>query len=143
MVKYIEISDVTKHGLIVTSVRAPLKDLPTRAEFIINEGDVLFAINNSSRGTVVIAPKEFDGALCTSGFYVIKPRSKKEGLLLWYSLRSEYARKQIYYLAQTASQPELKMESWKEIFLIAIPTGDAEKKLHWKQKHSKNISPRY
>jgi type I restriction enzyme M protein len=126
--KYIEISDVTKHGLIVTSVRAPLKDLPTRAEYKINEGDVLVAINNSSRGTVVIVPKEFDGALCTSGFYVIKPRSKKEGLLLWYSLRSEYSRKQIYYLAQTASQPELKMSYWKEIFLVAIPTGDAEKK---------------
>ncbi|MFA5423328.1 MAG: N-6 DNA methylase [Phycisphaerae bacterium] len=126
--KYIEISDVTKYGLIVTHRNALIEDLPTRAEFVINQGDVLFAINNSSRGTVVIVPKEFDGALCTSGFYVIEPNNSTEGLLLWYSLRSEPVRKQIYYLAKTASQPELKMGEWREKFIIPIPIGNAAKK---------------
>lgn len=125
--KYIEISDVTKYGLIVKHLCAPLRDLPTRAEYIINDGDILFAINNSSRGTVVMVPKEFDGALCTSGFYVVTPKSKEEGLLLWYSLRSEYVRKQIYYLAQTASQPELKMAAWKKRFYVPIPIENAAK----------------
>lgn len=132
--KYIEISDVTKYGLIVTHKNAPVRDLPTRAEFIINEGDVLFAINNSSRGTVVIVPKEFDGALCTSGFYVVRPKTPEEGLLLWYSLRGELARKQIYYLAQTASQPELKDDEWKETFRVPIPVGHMAKKAIKKAK---------
>jgi Type I restriction-modification system methyltransferase subunit len=125
--KYIEISDVTNYGLIVTYRNAPLRDLPTRAEFIISEGDILFAINNSSRGTVVVVPKEFDGALCTSGFYVVRPKTREEGLLLWYSMRGELARKQIYYLARTASQPELKMSEWKNIFKVPIPVGDTAK----------------
>ncbi|HUT55685.1 MAG TPA: N-6 DNA methylase [bacterium] len=127
-VRYIEISDVTKYGLIVTSLYAPFGELPTRAEYEIHKGDVLVAINNSSRGTVVLVPDEFDGAFCTSGFLVIRPKSEEEGRLLWYSLRSEYARKQIYYLAQTASQPELKIGSWKNKFVVPIPIGVSAKK---------------
>ena len=125
--KYIEIGDVTRYGLIVKFVEANFDELPTRAEYRINEGDILFAINNSSRGTVVIVPKEFDGALCTSGFYVIQPRTKEEGLLWWWSLRSEHVRKQIYYLAQTASQPELKKAAWEKIFKVPMPIGKFRK----------------
>jgi restriction endonuclease S subunit len=139
--KYIEIGDVTKYGLILKFVEAKFDELPTRAEHRISEGDILFAINNSSRGTVVIVPKEFDGALCTSGFYVIQPRTKDEGLLLWWSLRSEHARKQIYYLAQTASQPELKITAWKKLFKIPMPIGDFSKSaLQEAEKFQKHLS---
>lgn len=123
VLKYIEISYVTRYGLITKYIEGTIDQLPTRGEHQIQEGDVLMAINNSSRGTVVLVPKEFDGAICTSGFYVIRPKSEEEGHLLWYALRSEYCRKQIYYLAQTASQPELKYEAWKNYFQIPVPIG--------------------
>jgi hypothetical protein len=126
--RYIEISDVTRYGLITSHVAGTLDELPTRGEYLIKKGDVLMAINNSSRGTVVLVPKEFDGALCTSGFLVIKPKNEDDGFLLWYSLRSEYCRKQIYYLAQTASQPELKMGGWEQYFKIPMPSGALRKK---------------
>jgi type I restriction enzyme M protein len=121
--KYIEIGDVTRYGLITRYIEDTLDNLPTRGEYIIRQGDILMAINNSSRGTVVLVPKEFDGAICTSGFLVIEPKSIEEGHLLWYSLRSELCRKQVYYLAQTASQPELKNEAWNSEFIIPLPTG--------------------
>lgn len=121
--KYIEISDVTKYGLITNYTEDLFENLPTRGEYQVHVGDILLALNNSSRGTVVLVPKEFDNAICTSGFLVIIPPTPIDGLLLWYSLRSEICRKQIYYLAQTASQPELKLESWKNYFQIPLPTG--------------------
>ena len=68
-----------------------------------------------------LVPPEFDNAICTSGFLVIIPDNEEQGLLLWYSLRSELCRKQIYYLAQTASQPELKLDAWNSYFEIPIP----------------------
>lgn len=125
--KYIEISDVTKYGLILNHVEDTFDNLPTRGEYVINKGDILLAINNSSRGTVVLVPEEFDGAICTSGFLVIKPKNEDESYLLWYGLRSEYCRKQIYYLAQTASQPELKLEAWKNYFKIPMAIGQEKK----------------
>ena len=123
--KYIEISDVTRYGLITSYIEDVFDALPSRGEYQVETGDILMAINNSSRGTVVLVPEEFNEAICTSGFLVIKPRTEEEGHLLWYSLRSEHCRKQIYYLAQTASQPELKTKAWKEIFSIPFPIGEA------------------
>lgn len=125
--KYIEIGDVTRYGLITKYIVGTFDELPTRGEYQIRKGDILFAINNSSRGTVVRVPEEFDGAICTSGFYVIKPKTEEQGHLLWYSLRSEFCRKQIYYLAQTASQPELKREGWIKYFRIPFPKGESRK----------------
>lgn len=124
--KYIEISDVTQYGLITKYIEGNFGDLPTRGEYLIKKGDILLALNNSSRGTVVLVPQEFDNAICTSGFLVIVPQSEEHGLLLWYALRSEICRKQIYYLAQTASQPELKLDAWNRYFQIPLPTGKAK-----------------
>jgi type I restriction enzyme M protein len=121
--KYIEIGDVTDYGLIMKYLSGKFDELPSRGEYRIKTGDILFALNISSRGTVVLIPEEFDGAICTSGFLVIRPKSEEEGYLLWYALRSEYCKKQIYYLSQTASQPELKKDVWNNEFLIPFPVN--------------------
>ncbi len=126
--RYVEISDVTRYGLITSFIEGWFDELPSRGEYQVETGDILVAINNSSRGTVVLVPEEFSGAICTSGFIVIKPRTEEEGHLLWYALRSEHCRKQIYYLAQTASQPELKLAAWRQHFQIPFPLGDKRSK---------------
>ena len=126
--KYIEIGDVTSYGLITKYIEVPFEDVPSRGEYQVKKGDILLALNNSSRGTVVYVPDEFDNMICTSGFLVIRPRNEEEGLLLWYCLRSEICRKQIYYLAQTASQPELKIDSWNKYFKIPFPIAENKEK---------------
>ena len=123
---YIEISDVTSYGLIVNYKTDTLDNLPSRGQYRIEEDDILMAINISSRGTVVLTPEVFNGTICTSGFYVIKPTNHDDALLLWQALRSEECKKQIYYLSQTASQPELKQSAWENEFLVPYPTGDAK-----------------
>ncbi|MCL2042007.1 MAG: N-6 DNA methylase [Bacteroidales bacterium] len=121
--KYIEIGDVTNYGLITKYISGNFDELPTRGEYQVRKGDILLAMNISSRGTVVLVPEEFDEAICTSGFLVIRPKNEIEGYLLWYSLRSEYSRKQIYYLSQTAVQPELRKDVWNNEFLIPFPNN--------------------
>ncbi len=126
--KYIEIGDVTRYGLILTYITNTFDKLPSRGEYQVKKGDILLAINNSSRGTVVLVPEKFDGAICTSGFLVIVPQTEMERYLLWYALRSEYCRAQIYYLAQTASQPELKLGAWRKHFQVPMPIGSIAEK---------------
>ena len=127
ILKYIEIGDVTPYGLIVSHILGPFGTLPSRGSYRIQSGDVLVALNNSSRGTVVLVPDEYDGTICTSGFLVIRPDNYEQGMLLWYALRSEYCRAQIYYLAQTASQPELKQTVWNDEFIVPLPmTGESQ-----------------
>lgn len=138
ILKYIEIGDVTQYGLITKYIEGTIDELPSRGEYQIFQGDILLALNNSSRGTVVLVPKEFDKAICTSGFLVLVPKNEEEGLLLWYSLRSEVCRKQIYYLAQTASQPELKIDAWEKYFKIPMPVGNEREKALNKAKEFYN-----
>ncbi len=139
--RYIEIGDVTSYGLITHYIDVPFDEIPSRGEYQVKKGDILLALNNSSRGTVVYVPEEFDNMICTSGFLVIRPKNEEEGLLLWYSLRSEICRQQIYYLAQTASQPELKIDSWNKYFKIPLPSKkNREKTLENTKKIFKYIS---
>ncbi len=120
--KYFEIGDVTIDGTIVKHREDYFENLPTRARIQVREGDVVFAKNNSSRGTTVLIPNWFDGGLVTTGFIGIRPSSKKESLILWDALESELFRKQVYYLSITASQPEVRENIFKEEMLIPWPS---------------------
>ena len=120
--RYFEIGDVTPSGAIVSYRERLFEELPTRARQQVRQGDVLFARNNSSRGTAVIVPSEFDGQFVTTGFLAVRPRSEEEGLLLWAAMTSEQWRKQVYYLAITAVQPEVRNHIFEENMLVPMPT---------------------
>ena len=128
--RYFEIGDVTPDGAIVRYQNNLFENLPTRARLRVLENDVLFARNNSSRGTAVIIPPEFDGQLVTTGFLAVRPRNHEEALLLWTAFTSETFRKQIYYLAVTASQPEVRNEIFENEMVVPIPPeGEARERL--------------
>ena len=120
--KYFEIGDVTRYGAIVNWKEDAIEDLPTRGRLSVQADDVVFAKNNSSRGTTVIIPESFDGALVTTGFIGIRPDSPEESLIWWSVLSSEAVRKQVYYLAVSASQPEIRPEIFRDEFMLPYPT---------------------
>ncbi|MDV2504553.1 MAG: N-6 DNA methylase [bacterium] len=125
--RYFEIGNVTQDGAI-TNYREDVFDaLPSRARLRVRTNDVIFAKNNSSRGTAVIIPPEFDGQLVTTGFIGVRPSDFDEALLFWSIFESETFRKQIYYLAVTAVQPEVREEIFMKEFLLPIPTRKRER----------------
>lgn len=126
--KYIEIGDVTIDGTIVKYREDYFEKLPTRARIHVKKGDIIFAKNNSSRGITILVPDWFDGELVTTGFIGIRPHSEEEALILWNALESELFRKQIYYLAITASQPEVRETIFKEEMIVPWPKKDDDKK---------------
>ena len=99
-----------------------ISDLPTRGRLLVLADDVVFAKNNSSRGTTVIIPEAFDGALVTTGFLAIRPGSPEESLFWWSVLSSEAVRKPVYHLPVSASQPEIRPEIFRQAFLLPYPT---------------------
>ncbi|MCE5186238.1 MAG: N-6 DNA methylase [Planctomycetaceae bacterium] len=94
--KYFEIGDVTRSGVIVNFRQDTIQNLPTRGRLRVRTGDVIFAKNNSSRGTTVVIPEWFDGGLVTTGFIAVRPRHDRERHLLALALSDEFVRKQIY-----------------------------------------------
>lgn len=119
--KYFEIGDVTADGTITKFREDIFENLPTRGRLQVQENDIIFAKNNSSRGTTVLIPKWFSGGLVTTGFIGIRPNSYEDSLILWSVLESEFFRKQVYYLAITASQPEVREAIFKKEMLVPWP----------------------
>jgi type I restriction enzyme M protein len=128
MFKYFEIGDVTIDGTIVKYREDYFENLPTRARLRVDKNDVIFAKNNSSRGTTVLIQEWYSGNLVTTGFIGIRPENYEEALILWSILESEFFRKQIYYLAITASQPEVRENIFGAEMLIPWPRTDQQKK---------------
>lgn len=126
--KYLEVGDVNNRGDIVGYQENQIKNLPTRARKMVQQGDVIVAKNISSLGSVALIGDYFDGQLVSTGFIVIKPRNKEEGFLLWSIMKSKIIEKQMYYLSATAVQPEVSEEIFKHELLIPVPTDSAEKK---------------
>jgi type I restriction enzyme M protein len=125
--KYFEIGNVTIDGTIVSHVEDYFENLPTRGRLYVQENDVIFAKNNSSRGTTVIIPGWFSGNLVTTGFIGIRPKDYEEALILWSIMESEFFRKQVYYLSITASQPEVRDNIFKNEMLIPYPKTETQR----------------
>lgn len=119
--RYVEITSMTVDGTVTTMEQAPFEDLPTRAHFELQPNDVLFAKNTSSRGTSLLVPDYLSGALATSGFIGVRPDGDEDALILWSIFRSEVWRTQVYYLAITASQPEIRDDIFEKEMLIPWP----------------------
>jgi len=88
---------------------------------MVRKGDVLFAKNISSRGTTVIIPDWFDGGLVTTGFICVRSCNHEEALILWNAFESEFFRRQVYYLAITATQPEVRENIFQRDMMIPWP----------------------
>ena len=127
--KYFEIGDVTRYGAIMNARQGAIEDLPTRGRLMVQANDVVFAKNNSSRGTTVVIPQDYDGALVTTGFIGIRLEAPEEALIWWSILCSETVRKQVYYLAVSASQPEIREDIFREEFMLPYPTGEVRETL--------------
>ncbi len=80
--KYIELADIGNQGEISSCTLAKGSELPTRARRIVHKGDVLVSSIEGSLQSCAIVPSEFDGALCSTGFYVIEPETMNAETLL-------------------------------------------------------------
>lgn len=125
--RYIDISAITQTGAIADCLESTLDQLPGRARLRVQANDVLFAKLITCRGTNLIVPEEFDGEVATNGFIGIRPANYEEALLLWSVLKSDVCTKQLYYLAVTSAQPELREEFFRDEFLIPIPVKAADR----------------
>jgi type I restriction enzyme M protein len=126
--KYFEIGDVTIDGTIVNYREDYFEKLPTRGRLKVQKGDIIFAKNNSSRGTTVLIPEWYDSNLVTTGFIGIRPQNHEDALILWSVLEADFFRKQIYYLSITASQPEVRENIFREEMLIPWPKSEDDRR---------------
>lgn len=119
--KYIQIGDITKSGQIDGFTENTLDDLPTRARILLQTDDILLPKQVGSRGRATLIPGEFDGALASTGFIVIRPSDHAEALALLAVLMSDTISTQAYYLGVGSILTELREETFREEVVIPMP----------------------
>ena len=72
--KYIELSDIGINGEISGCTYEYGSNLPSRARRIVHTGDIIISSIEGSLQSCAIITEEYDGALCSTGFYVLSPR---------------------------------------------------------------------
>ena len=121
--KYIELSNVGKTGDLNGCTFNIGKELPSRARRKVNEGDVIISSIEGSLDSCALITKEYDNALCSTGFYVINSNEiNSETLLVLF--KSEVMQN---ILKQNCSGTILTAINKDEFFNIPIPIIDYTK----------------
>lgn len=80
--KYIELSNIGIAGEITGYTEDYGHALPTRARRLVETGDVIVSSIEGSLKSCAIVPPELDGALCSTGFYVLSSEALNPETLL-------------------------------------------------------------
>ena len=123
-VEYVELSDINAHSYeIINSTTCPVHELPSRASYELNEGDIITAIAGNSIGTrkhaTALVSKEFEGNICTNGFRVLR-NFKINSYYLLYFLKSDYYLKQMFMYRTGAAIPNVSDNDLSKI-IIYLP----------------------
>ena len=110
-VEYVELSDINTHSYeIINSTTYQVHELPSRASYEIQQGDIITAIAGNSVGTrkhaTALVTNEYEGSICTNGFRVLR-NFKIDSYFLLYFLKSDIFLKQMFMYRTGAAIPNV------------------------------------
>lgn len=80
--KYIELANIGKSGEITGCDIQDGENLPTRARRMVHQGDVIVSSIEGSLESCALITDDYDGALCSTGFYVLQSSKLNSETLL-------------------------------------------------------------
>ena len=136
-VEYVELSDINTHSYeIINSTTYQIHELPSRASYEIQAGDIITAIAGNSVGTrkhaTALVTNEYEGSICTNGFRVLR-NFKIDQYFLLYFLKSDIFLKQMFMYRTGAAIPNVSDVDLADI-LINLPDDDAINEISNKMK---------
>jgi hypothetical protein len=119
--QYIEIGNIDRlHGIVGSQLTSVTK-APSRAQCRVRRGDLLIATTRPYLAKFAIVPEKFDGAVCSSGFSVVRethPALDREYLLFF--LRSPLGIRQMERRMSGGSYPAITQDELEKI-MIPVP----------------------
>lgn len=91
---YIEISDVDPQTFAVHPKTVECSDAPSRARKLVHAGDILFSTVRPERRTIGVVAEDQEGAVCTTGFAVLRPKGIHP-LVLAHLLKTDFVTAQV------------------------------------------------
>ena len=103
---YIDVSSVDNKRFIIENTTL-LKGInaPSRARKHVKKGDVIFATVRPTLRRIAIIPKEYDGQVCSTGYFVLRAKEHINNKLLFYFLLTNRFNEKMEKLQKGASYP--------------------------------------
>ena len=103
---YIDVSSVSNTTFKIEATRhLKGKDTPSRARRRVRAGDVLFATVRPTLRRIAIVPEYLDNQVCSTGYFVLRPKSGVDHRFVFYLLFTEDFMEQMESLQKGASYP--------------------------------------
>ena len=103
---YIDVSSVSNQTFCIEETkRLKGKDAPSRARRLVKTNDILFATIRPTLQRIAIVPEELDNQVCSTGYYVLRPKPEIDHRFVFYSLFTENFMGQMESLQKGASYP--------------------------------------
>ncbi|AXA36919.1 Type I restriction-modification system, specificity subunit S [Candidatus Sumerlaea chitinivorans] len=99
---YIEIAGIRDFRIAETN-RLLGRDAPSRARQVVRAGDILYSMTRPNLRNIAAVPEELDGAICTTGFAVLRPRMPQDGPFIFEIVKSDYFTQAMSQLAASKS----------------------------------------
>jgi len=123
---YIEISDVDGRTGLVGHKRIVAGDAPSRARKRVRVGDVLISTVRPERGSIGVVPPHLDGAICSTGFAVLRCQQDVQPTVLAWLLKSAAVRRQMVRHNTGIAYPAIAEETCLSLVLPVSRSGLAD-----------------
>ena len=120
--KYVEISNVGENGEISNCDVDFGLSLPNRARRFVSQGDVIVSSVDGSFGSVAVIDEEYDGAICSTGFYVVESDSLNPETIL-VMMKSIAGQLQLRKGSSGTINASIKKDQFSRIILPRIKSG--------------------
>lgn len=125
---YLDVSSVNKETKeIVNVTRVMGKNAPSRARKLIRTNDIIFATVRPTHSRVALITEEYDGQVCSTGYFVLRAKDFLNTNLVFYFLLTHGFNKQMEKLQKGASYPAVTDSEVRGIF-ISYPKSISEQK---------------
>ena len=144
IVKYVAISDIDRHGMKIADHQLlQINQLPSRASYKILEGDILVAVSGANTGTekqaVAIVTREYEGAICSNGFAVLRNVRSIDKYFFLAFLKTQIFIKQVRRMMTGHAIPCISLTNLGNI-IVPNPNSTIQNKISKKIKHIVNLS---
>lgn len=120
---YLDVSSVNKETKEIESATTLLgKDAPSRARKLVKVNDVIFATVRPTHSRVALITEEYDGQVCSTGYFVLRAKNFLNNNLVFYFLLTYGFNKQMEKLQKGASYPAVTDSEVKGI-IIPFPNS--------------------
>ena len=88
--EYIDVSSVCNQRFMIEGTSTIFgKNAPSRARKLIRTGDIIFATVRPTLKRIAQIPEHLDGQVCSTGYFVLRPKDFVKGRFLFYFLFTE------------------------------------------------------